>query len=144
MIFYIYLNCLRIIYITKPKLTTTMQTDHPTGSLATASVTGVKLTTIMQTDHTAGSLVTASVIGVKLNTTIPSFWNNYCSNCGGISCFADDSSFSKNSNGQEIQIHEIKEKYSDISDYMASNRLVLNSEKMWNKFKFLLESTHSG
>ena len=59
----------------------------------------------------------------------PSLWNTYCSNCGGISCFADDSSFSKSSKDPQLLNQEIKEKYSEISDYMASNGLVLNSEK---------------
>jgi hypothetical protein len=60
---------------------------------------------------------------------IPSFWNTYCSNCGGISCFEDDSSFSRSSQNPEILNQDIKEKYSDIAEYMASNRLVLNSDK---------------
>ena len=59
----------------------------------------------------------------------PSFWNNYCTACGGISCFADDSSLSKSSSDPMSLNQEIKEKYEEISEYMASNRLVLNSDK---------------
>ena len=59
----------------------------------------------------------------------PSFWNNYCSNCGGISCFADDSSFSLSGKDPAVLKEQIKSKYSEISDYMAANRLVLNSDK---------------
>ena len=46
-----------------------------------------------------------------------------------MACFADDSSYSYS--GQDpVQINEdIKNTYSDISEYMASNKLVLNSEK---------------
>ena len=59
----------------------------------------------------------------------PSYWNTYCSSCGGISCFADDSSFSKSNKNPTVLNEEIKEKYSEISEYMAANRLVLNSDK---------------
>ena len=52
--------------------TTDMQTDHPTGSLATASVTGVKLITTMENYHPTGSSAMAFVTGVKLNTTTSS------------------------------------------------------------------------
>ena len=57
------------------------------------------------------------------------FWNTYCSNCGGISCFADDSSFSKSNKDTQSLNEELKVKYKEISEYMASNRLVLNSDK---------------
>ena len=59
----------------------------------------------------------------------PAFWNNYCSNCGGMSCFADDSSFSKSDKDPGTLNHDIKEKYLEISEYMAANKLVLNSDK---------------
>ena len=46
-----------------------------------------------------------------------------------ITCFADDSSFSKSGNNAERLNLDIKEKYFEISEYMASNKLVLNSDK---------------
>jgi hypothetical protein len=58
-----------------------------------------------------------------------SFWNTHCTTCGGIACFADDSSFSKSNKEPANLNKEIKEKYEEISEYMASNKLVLNSEK---------------
>jgi hypothetical protein len=61
--------------------------------------------------------------------TEPSFWNSHCSTCGGMSCFADDSSYSKSSKDPVALNAEIKNKYSEISEYMAANKLVLNSEK---------------
>ena len=61
--------------------------------------------------------------------TEPSFWNSHCSTCGGMSCFADDSSYSKSSKDPVSLSAEIKNKYSEISEYMAANKLVLNSEK---------------
>ena len=59
----------------------------------------------------------------------PSLWNSYCTNCGGISCFADDSSFSKSHKDNNILNKNIKQDYNKISEYMAANRLVLNSDK---------------
>ena len=61
--------------------------------------------------------------------TDPSFWNSYCTSCGGMSCFADDSSYSKSSKDPVALNEDIKNKYSEISEYMAANKLVLNSEK---------------
>ena len=59
----------------------------------------------------------------------PSFWNTHCSKCGGITCFADDSSLSMSNKDPQVLNQEIKDKYKEISAYMASNRLVLNSDK---------------
>ena len=59
----------------------------------------------------------------------PSFWNNHCNTCGGISCFADDSTLSVSSSDPELLTGKIEEKYEEITEYMASNRLVLNSDK---------------
>ena len=58
-----------------------------------------------------------------------SFWNNHCKRCGGITCFADDSSISKSNTDPALLNIELKEKYQEISDYMACNKLVLNSDK---------------
>ena len=58
-----------------------------------------------------------------------SFWNNHCKRCGGITCFADDSSVSKSNTDPALLNIELKEKYQEISDYMACNKLVLNSDK---------------
>ena len=48
---------------------------------------------------------------------------------GGISCFADDSTLSVSSSDPELLTGKIEEKYEEITEYMASNRLVLNSDK---------------
>ena len=61
--------------------------------------------------------------------SFPTFWNTYCSECGGIACFADDSSYSKSNEDTNKLNEEINAKYSEISEFMASNRLVLNDEK---------------
>ena len=59
-----------------------------------------------------------------------SFFNIHCdSSCGGMCCFADDSTYSaSSSNPRELKI-QIDTKYKEISRYMASNRLVLNGDK---------------
>ena len=59
----------------------------------------------------------------------PSFWNCQCRGCGGIACFADDSSFSYSGKDPVKINQDIKHAYNQISEYMASNKLVLNSEK---------------
>ena len=63
------------------------------------------------------------------NDLQPSFWNTNCSTCGGMSCFADDSSYSKSSKDPTALNEDIKAKYSEIAEYMAANKLVLNSDK---------------
>ena len=59
----------------------------------------------------------------------PSFWNLHCSSCGGIACFADDSSFSRSGEDPLTLNQQIKSTYSTIAEYMAANRLVLNTDK---------------
>ena len=63
------------------------------------------------------------------NNVINSPFNLPCGTCGGICCFADDSSFSLSSaNPSELEIL-LSNRYSSISDYMLGNRLLLNSDK---------------
>ena len=64
-----------------------------------------------------------------VNNETSNFYNLYCYNCGGICAFADDSTFSISRN-DPLELEEaIKEKYHDIADYMAANRLSLNPDK---------------
>ena len=56
-------------------------------------------------------------------------FNTHCKDCGGICCFADDSTYTKSDKDPEVVQTVINQKYSKISDYMAKNRLVLNSDK---------------
>ena len=62
-------------------------------------------------------------------TTNNTFFNTHCKSCGGICCFADDSTYTKSDKDPEIVQQKITEKYSQISNYMAQNKLVLNSDK---------------
>ena len=47
--------------------------------------------------------------------SFPTFWNTHCSECGGIACFADDSSYSKSNKDTTKLNEEINAKYSEIS-----------------------------
>ena len=58
-----------------------------------------------------------------------SLFNLPCSDCGGICCFADDSTFSISANDEEELNAKINCKYKEIADYMNGNRLLLNSDK---------------
>ena len=57
------------------------------------------------------------------------FFNTHCEQCGGICCFADDSTFTISSKDPEYLIEAIADKYKSISTYMSQNKLVLNSDK---------------
>ena len=58
-----------------------------------------------------------------------SIFNTQCSACGGICCFADDSTFTLSSKTPEDLTKDISEKYLEIANYMGQNKLVLNSDK---------------
>ena len=58
-----------------------------------------------------------------------SFYNTHCSGCGGICCFADDSTYTKSSSDPDILKADIDMKYKKIVMYMNSNKLVLNTDK---------------
>ena len=58
-----------------------------------------------------------------------SFFNMNCNSCGSICSFADDSTYSKSSKDVVKLKDDISEKFKDISNYMARNKLVLNSDK---------------
>ena len=57
------------------------------------------------------------------------FFNTNCKACGSICCFADDSSLSVSGKDSRIINKEIKEKFEEVNQYMAQNKLVLNSDK---------------
>ena len=56
-------------------------------------------------------------------------FNIHCQECGGICCFADDSSYSKSSSDPETLKADIKVKYKEIASYMSKNKLVLIGDK---------------
>ena len=53
----------------------------------------------------------------------------YCAECGGLCCFADDSTYGVSSKDQEVLEKRLNEKYKILAGYMGSNRLKLNDEK---------------
>ena len=57
------------------------------------------------------------------------YFNVHCDPCGSICCFADDSTFSTSNKDPAILQHDIDAKYKEIANYMAMNKLFLNSEK---------------
>ena len=52
-----------------------------------------------------------------------------CGDCGFLTCYADDSTYTVSSADPNTLSEKISAKYSEISNYMQSNKLVLNSEK---------------
>ena len=63
------------------------------------------------------------------NHSIDTPFNLPCEDCGGICCFADDSSFSISTADPAQLDTMLKNKFMDISNYMLGNRLALNSDK---------------
>ena len=53
----------------------------------------------------------------------------HCAECGGLCCFADDSTYSVSSHDQDILKEKLNDKYTILADYMANNRLKLNDDK---------------
>ena len=60
------------------------------------------------------------------NSTFP---KTHCSVCGGLCCFADDSTYSVGEGDQDILSGKLTEKYKVIANYMTNNRLKLNDDK---------------
>ena len=56
-------------------------------------------------------------------------YNVYCIECGGLCCFADDSTYSISGKTATEINQKLGTKYEKISEYMNSNRLKLNSGK---------------
>ena len=53
----------------------------------------------------------------------------HCAECGGLCCFADDSTFSVSSSDQDILTQKLSDGYSILADYMTNNCLKLNDDK---------------
>ena len=62
-------------------------------------------------------------------STNNTLYNMHCKSCGGICCFADDSTYSKSDKDPEVVKTAIAENYNLISNYMSKNKLVLNNDK---------------
>ena len=56
-------------------------------------------------------------------------YNLQCKSCGGLCLYADDSTFTlSNKNVEQLNV-DIDQKYKVIAQYMAKNKLILNSDK---------------
>ena len=53
----------------------------------------------------------------------------HCAECGGLCCFADDSTYSVSSQNQDILKQKLDERYSVMASYLGNNRLKLNDDK---------------
>ena len=53
----------------------------------------------------------------------------HCAECGGLCCFADDSTYSVTGKNMEMLEQKLNDKYTAMANYMNSNRLKLNDEK---------------
>ena len=53
----------------------------------------------------------------------------HCQKCGGLCCYADDSTYTKSNTDPAELKKEIDSAFIKISDYMAKNKLVLNGDK---------------
>ena len=53
----------------------------------------------------------------------------HCSTCGGICCFADDSTLSMGGKSPEDLTEKLSSSYKLVSDYMTSSELKLNDDK---------------
>ena len=56
-------------------------------------------------------------------------FNLHCEDCGGICCYADDSTSSCSERNDQQLAEKLTKNYNTISDYMSSNRLKLNGDK---------------
>ena len=53
----------------------------------------------------------------------------YCEKCGGLCCFADDSTLAVSDADQDILEQKLNLKYGILANYMANNKLKLNDDK---------------
>jgi hypothetical protein len=53
----------------------------------------------------------------------------HCAECGGLCCFADDSTYGVASQDQGVLERKLNDKYSILAEYMGNNRLKLNDDK---------------
>ena len=67
-----------------------------------------------------------------LDTSTHVHWSHlttHCAECGGLCCFADDSTYSVSSQDQDTLAQKLNDRYNVMADYMNNNRLKLNDDK---------------
>ena len=58
-----------------------------------------------------------------------SIMTTHCSDCGGLCCFADDSTYSVTSKDPGILEEKLNDKYKVLAEFMSNNKLKLNNDK---------------
>ena len=53
----------------------------------------------------------------------------HCPKCGGLCCFADDSTYSVSSQDPDVLQQKLNDRYRTMADYLGNNRLKLNDDK---------------
>ena len=53
----------------------------------------------------------------------------HCAECGGLCCFADDSTYGVSSQDQGVLERKLNDKYTILANYMGNNKLKLNDDK---------------
>ena len=53
----------------------------------------------------------------------------HCPECGGLCCFADDSTYSVSSQDPDVLQQKLNDRYRTMADYLGNNRLKLNDDK---------------
>ena len=56
-------------------------------------------------------------------------FNLHCIECGGVTVYADDSTYSASANDSEVLSGKLEAKFQMMADYLTSNRLKVNSDK---------------
>ena len=56
-------------------------------------------------------------------------FNLYCTECGGLCCYVDDSTYTFSSTDPAILSDKLSEQYRKLADYMGDNKLVINDDK---------------
>ena len=56
-------------------------------------------------------------------------FNTYCSECGSLCCYVDDSTFMYSSSDPDLLTEKLTRQYRSLAKYMGDNRLVINNDK---------------
>ena len=59
---------------------------------------------------------------------LPSY-NSHCKKCGGVTIYADDSTYTVSDKDQEKLSEKISGKFKSMADYLTANKLKVNSDK---------------
>ena len=63
----------------------------------------------------------------QINNSV--MFNLYCLECGGVTVYADDSTYSASNKDCEVLLGKMETKFQVMADYLTANRLKVNSDK---------------